>query len=149
MRTRAHLTLLSLVMMAFFVLVAVVPPSAADGRGGWHGGGGHHGGGQRGGWYRAGWHGGFWGPRVYIGGPFWYPGPYAYPYPVYAPPLYAAPVYGPPVVEEPLQPPAYVEPRSAAYWYYCQDPPGYYPYVASCAGGWQQVAPQPPTAPAP
>ena len=85
-----------------------------------------------------GWHGGFWGPRVYIGGPIWYPGPYAYPcYPVYAPPVYA-----PPVVEEP-SPPAYVEPRSAAYWYYCQDPPGYYPYVASCAGGWQQVAPQP------
>ena len=92
--------------------------------------------------WRAGWHGGFWGPRVYIGGPFWYPGPYAYPYPVYAPPVYAPPVYAPPVVEEPL-PPAYVEPRSAAYWYYCQDPPGYYPYVASCAGGWQQVAPQP------
>ena len=80
------------------------------------------------GWH-GGWHGGFWGPRVYIGGPFWYPGPYAYPYPVYAPPVYAPPVYAPPVVEEPL-PPAYVEPRSPAYWYYCQDPPGYYPYVA-------------------
>ena len=143
MRTRAHLALLSLVMMMLFVLVAAIPPSAANNRSGWHGGGGHHGG-----WRRAGWHGGFWGPRVYIGGPFWYPGPYAYPYPVYAPPLYTAPVYGSPVVEEPLPPPAYVEPRSTAYWYYCQDPPGYYPYVSTCAGGWQQVAPQP-SAPAP
>ena len=143
MRTRAHLALLSLVMMTLFVLVAAIPPSAADSRSGWHGGGGHHGGSQRNGWYRAGWHGGFWGPRVYIGGPFWYPGPYAYPYPVYP-----APVYAPPIVEEPLPPPAYVEPRSAAYWYYCQDPPGYYPYVGTCAGGWQQVAPLP-SAPAP
>ena len=141
MRTRAHLTLLSLVLMALFVLVAAIPPSAANNRGGWHGGGRHHGGWRRSGWH-GGWHGGFRGPRVYIGAPFWYPGPYAYPYPVYAPPVYAPPVYAPPVVEEPL-PPAYVEPRSSAYWYYCQDPPGYYPYVASCAGGWQQVAPQP------
>jgi len=144
MRARAHLTLLSLAMMAFFVLVAAVPPSGANGRGGWHGGGRHHGGWQRSGWH-GGWHGSFWGPRIYIGGPFWYPGPYAYPYPypAYAPPVYAPPVYAPPVVEEPLPPPAYVEPRSAAYWYYCQDPPGYYPYVGSCAGEWQQVAPQP------
>ena len=132
MRTRAHLMLSSLVMIAFFVLVAAVPPSGADGRGGWQGSG----------WHRAGWHGGFWGPRVYIGGPLWYPGPYAYPYPFYAPPVYAPPIYAPPVVEEPL-PPAYVEPRSPAYWYYCQDPPGYYPYVSTCAVGWQQVAPQP------
>ena len=61
--------------------------------------------------------------------------------------MYAPPLYAPPVVEEPL-PPAYVEPRSPEYWYYCQDPPGYYPYVATCAGGWLQVAPQP-SAPAP
>ena len=146
MRTRAHLALLSLAMMTLFVLVAAVPPSAANSRGGWHGGGhrggGHHGW-QRSGWYRGGWHGGYWGPRVFIGGPFWYPGPYAYPYPVYAPPVYA-----PPLVEEPLPLPAYVEPRSSAFWYYCQNPPGYYPYVASCTGEWQQVAPQP-SAPAP
>ena len=142
MRTRAHLALLSLVMMTLFVLVAAIPPSAANGRGGWHGGGGHHGGWQRSGWNRGGWHGGFWGPRVFIGGPFWYPGPYAYPYPVYAPPFSA------PVVVEPPSPPVYIEPRSPAYWYYCQDPPGYYPYVGTCGGEWLQVAPQPST-PAP
>jgi hypothetical protein len=29
------------------------------------------------------------------------------------------------------------------YWYYCQDPEGYYPDVDVCPDGWQQVAPQP------
>jgi hypothetical protein len=136
-RTRAHLALVSLAMMAFFVLVAAIPPSAADGRGGGRGGGGNHGG-----WHRGGWHGGFRGPRFFVGSTFWFPGPYAYPYPVYAPPVYAPPV----VVEPP--PPVYIEQRSPAYWYYCQNPPGYYPYVGTCADEWLQVAPQP-SAPAP
>ena len=29
------------------------------------------------------------------------------------------------------------------YWYYCQDPEGYYPDINECPDGWQQVAPQP------
>ena len=29
------------------------------------------------------------------------------------------------------------------YWYYCQDPEGYYPDVEECPDGWQQVVPQP------
>ncbi|MFA5923265.1 MAG: hypothetical protein WC856_18580 [Methylococcaceae bacterium] len=29
------------------------------------------------------------------------------------------------------------------YWYYCQDPEGYYPNVDECPDGWQQVVPQP------
>jgi len=33
-------------------------------------------------------------------------------------------------------------PPVAGYWYYCQDPAGYYPTVASCPGGWTQVAPR-------
>lgn len=28
-------------------------------------------------------------------------------------------------------------------WYYCQDPPGYYPYVQDCPKGWTTVAPTP------
>lgn len=28
------------------------------------------------------------------------------------------------------------------YWYYCYDPPGYYPYVQQCWSGWQQVFPR-------
>ena len=35
------------------------------------------------------------------------------------------------------------EPQQS-YWYYCQDPQGYYPYVRNCPGGWQQVLPTPP-----
>jgi hypothetical protein len=30
------------------------------------------------------------------------------------------------------------------YWYYCADPPGYYPFLQSCFSGWQAV----PAAPA-
>jgi hypothetical protein len=85
--------------------------------------------------------------RVVVGigiGPYWgWPGPYPYPYP------YAYPyVYGPPAVV--VAPPPYVAPAPAAMvsapaqsWYYCDNPQGYYPYVASCAAGWRQVpAPQ-------
>lgn len=28
---------------------------------------------------------------------------------------------------------------SAQYWYYCQNPAGYYPYVTSCTTAWQPV----------
>ena len=28
---------------------------------------------------------------------------------------------------------------SAQYWYYCQNPAGYYPYVTSCTTTWQPV----------
>jgi hypothetical protein len=31
----------------------------------------------------------------------------------------------------------------ASYWYYCQSPQGYYPYIPHCPGGWLQVVPQP------
>lgn len=75
---------------------------------------------------------------VVIGGPFWWPGsgyydPYYYGYP--------------PVVTVPAQPPVYIEqaqPDALApgYWYYCDRPDGYYPYVRQCPGGWQRVAPQ-------
>jgi hypothetical protein len=120
--------------------------------GGWHGGGGGWrggGGGWRGG--GGGWRGGWWGPGVFIGAglaaPFWwypyygYPYPYAYPYP------YGYPAYSPPVVEG--SPQTYIEQEAPAqqYWYYCQNPQGYYPYVRECPGGWQQVAPQPPPPP--
>jgi hypothetical protein len=27
----------------------------------------------------------------------------------------------------------------AGYWYYCADPPGYYPYVTQCNTAWQTV----------
>jgi hypothetical protein len=39
----------------------------------------------------------------------------------------------------------YVEPPPAApqYWYYCESPGGYYPYVPQSPGGWLQVVPRP------
>ena len=84
------------------------------------------------------------GPRVGIGigiGPFWGPywGPYAYPYGY--PPVVAVPstqVYVQPSA------PAATQPPPPAYWYYCDDARGYYPYVEKCPGGWRPVAPTPP-----
>lgn len=77
---------------------------------------------------------------------YYYPPPY-YPYPYY-----------PPTVVVPAQPPVYIEqgnpqpapqqaPSSPAnnYWYHCDSPDGYYPYIKDCPGGWQRVAPTPPS----
>jgi hypothetical protein len=101
--------------------------------GGRYYGGGYYGyrryyGGWRGGYYRPyyGWYGGF-GPGWY---PYGYPYPYAYPYPSY-----------PPVVTEP---PLNAEPQEDSYWYFCEEKQAYYPYVASCPGGWARVVPAPP-----
>lgn len=82
-------------------------------------------------------------------------------YGYYAPPYYS-PYYGPyypPVVT--YSPPTYVEqgvvqqsapaaapqasPASQNYWYYCAESQSYYPYVNQCSGGWQRVAPTPPS----
>jgi hypothetical protein len=83
--------------------------------------------------------------------PFWYDSWY-YPRPYYYSPYYYPPYYYP----APATPPVYIEregdedgeegpaPEASAYWYYCADPQGYYPYVEQCPGGWQAVAPQPP-----
>ncbi len=70
-------------------------------------------------------------PRVVV--PFGVP--YAYPPAVVA----APPVYVPPTPQVYVQPPP-----PQPYWYYCDNPQGYYPYVPECPGGWQQVTPTPP-----
>lgn len=36
-----------------------------------------------------------------------------------------------------------VEPNTQQWWYWCASSRSYYPYVNSCAEGWQRVAPQP------
>jgi hypothetical protein len=108
---------MALVVATVVVLAASVVPSQADG---WHGG-----------WHHAGF-----GPRVFIGAPLFWGPRFVVDLPAYfAPPVYYAP---PPVVVEP--PAAHVQPQQ--YWYYCQNPPGYYPSVPQCPGGWMQVAPQ-------
>jgi hypothetical protein len=105
---------------------------------GWHGGSGWRGGyGWHGGWRGAdlwhrgywhhGWHGGRFGWWWAWGGPWvFYPAP-VYPYPVY------------PYVDVPSAP----GPAPASYWYYCDNPRGYYPYVTQCGSGWRAVPPQP------
>ena len=113
---------------------------------------------EAGGWH-GGWHGGgccWGGPRIslffgfpgYYGYPA-YPAYYpAYPYPVYPYPAYVyAPPYYPPappvtiVQQIPAAPPG---PAPVQYWYYCDNPRGYYPYVQSCGAGWRPVPAQPP-----
>jgi hypothetical protein len=70
-------------------------------------------------------------PRVVV--------PFGVPY-AYAPAVVApAPVYVPPAPQVYIQPPP-----PQPYWYYCENPQGYYPYVAQCSGGWRQVLPTPP-----
>jgi hypothetical protein len=66
-------------------------------------------------------------------GPFW-PYAYAYPYPyvVYPPAVVVPPAYVPPATQGP-------------FWWYCDNPPGYYPYVRSCPGGWRAVPSTPPS----
>jgi hypothetical protein len=96
---------------------------------GYPGYGGHYGGW---GWHRPypvwGGPGFYWGGSIVVGPP-WYP--YGY---------YAAP---PTVIQQ--EPQTYVHPEQPQenYWYYCQNPQGYYPYVQSCPGGWMKVVPQP------
>ncbi len=78
---------------------------------------------------------------VPIGWPYWhYPPPYYYPH-----------YYEPRVVVVPAAPTTYIERESAPevpaphYWHWCADSNAYYPYVKHCPGGWQRVAPQPPS----
>jgi hypothetical protein len=95
---------------------------------------------------RAGYHGAwrgqraYWGPRSSYGFRFYWGGPV-----VVGPPWYPFGYYASPPVIVRQQPPVYVEPqpRPDPYWYYCENPQGYYPYVKSCPGGWMQVVPQP------
>jgi hypothetical protein len=88
--------------------------------------------------------------RVVVGvgiGPYWggWPGPYPYPYYSGPPVVYAPPpvVYAPPpVIYAPTPAPATMVTGQAQSWYYCDNPKGYYPYVAACPAGWRQVPAQ-------
>jgi hypothetical protein len=77
------------------------------------------------------WHQGHWfhGPHGGRNGWWWILGGawYFYPAPVYPyPDPYIPPVMAPP-------------PPAMAYWYYCRNPRGYYPYVPACYGRWREV----------
>jgi hypothetical protein len=123
------------------------------------GGGGFRGGVNRGGGFRGGYRGGrgfrgrnsfYYGPGYYD--PFWpyygygiglgyggygYGGGYGYDAPYYDyPPVSEEPGYLPPVGGNSAPP-------QDQYWYYCDDPAGYYPYVNQCSTDWRPVEPQP------
>ncbi len=71
-------------------------------------------------------------------------------------PHYVYPYYSePPVIIQQQSPDVYIQsvpqyvpapqtPEPAYYWYYCQEPQGYYPYVNQCQQGWMKVVPTPP-----
>jgi hypothetical protein len=69
----------------------------------------------------------------YVGPGWWGPPPAYYP----APPVV--------VQQAPVYEQAAPTPPAQTYWYYCQNPQGYYPYIQQCPNGWMQVVP--PTAP--
>jgi hypothetical protein len=88
----------------------------------------------------------YFGPGPYYGHPYY---PYPYPYPYYAyPPVVVTPApQAPPVYIEQgseAQAPAQSASRQDNYWYHCDKPDGYYPYIKECPGGWQKVVPEPP-----
>jgi len=86
------------------------------------------------------WRGGHWfhGPHDGRAGWWWVVGGtwYFYPAPVYP---YPDPLLPPVAVPAQPAPPA----SAPNYWYYCQNPPGYYPYVPSCATNWTAVPASP------
>ncbi len=87
-----------------------------------------------------GWHDGRYAWWWFVGG-FWY---------FYPAPIYPYPTYVPPAIVMQQAPPVPTGLPPAQYWYYCDNPAGYYPYVASCNGAWRQVpvtSPAPPAAP--
>jgi hypothetical protein len=151
----------ALLAATVLLLYSSVPVYAASGRAGGHSGGGHPSGGRSSGGHPSGWHSGgghpsgghhgsgghvvfstgfFVGPGYWWGSPYWWGAPYPY-YPYYYPYYGTAPT----VIQQ--APSVYIqpEPQQPSYWYYCQNPQGYYPYVQQCPGGWMTVVP--PTAP--
>ncbi len=146
-------------LLAILVNHSVLARDGHSGRGAHSGGSGHPGGsyGHEGNYSSHG-HShlniglGYYGPGFYGYGGFggygygsYGFGGYGYSDPYYFPPYYAYPravivPSTPPVyIQQQIQP---IQPRTN-YWYYCQNPDGYYPYVKNCPGGWLQVAPQP------
>jgi hypothetical protein len=91
------------------------------------------------GYWHQGWHDGrrgWW----WVAGGLWY----YYPAPVYPyPDPYRPPVV---IVQNPSAPPA-AGPAPTQFWYYCEKPSGYYPYVPTCPTAWREVPAAPTAAP--
>ena len=140
------------------ILIGTEFSNSAWARGGGGYGDGHYGGGRGGPYGHNHYRGGLgYGHRGNYGGSgfgFYFGAP-LYPYPTYR---YRYPYYFPPaIVTVPAPPPVYIQQtpppvsqtNPAAYWYYCNNPEGYYPYIKECPNGWQKVEPMPPPPSAP
>ncbi|MBA4372726.1 MAG: hypothetical protein C0402_07650 [Thermodesulfovibrio sp.] len=82
-----------------------------------------------------------WYPYSY---PYFYPYGYGYGYPYGYPYGYG---YREPSVVIERSPDTYIEQNDTQqeyYWYYCDNPKGYYPYIKRCPDGWKRVLPTPP-----
>jgi hypothetical protein len=58
-------------------------------------------------------------------------------------PVPTVPPPPPPRTDPHLPPGAVVPPSGGPYWYFCPDPPGYYPYIQKCAKAWEPVPTRP------
>ena len=114
---------LSIAVVLAATLLALGGPATAD-----RGGHGHFG------------HRGHAGVSVLVG-PLWWEsgwwGPYPYYYPYYRPTTI--------VVQPP--PEIYLQQGEStdkqAYWYYCKEKEGYYPFIDRCPSGWLKIVPPP------
>lgn len=87
--------------------------------------------------------------------PYYRPYNYGYPAGHFYWPAYPPAVYYPPTVILPPDPPVYIQqqptrlvpslPESTVtnYWYYCENPAGYYPEIERCSGEWIKIPPRP------
>jgi hypothetical protein len=132
-----------LIFLTTIGLCTLAPMTAQAGNVGWAVSvGGGYGGAWRPAAYGPGWGGG-WGPAWRSG----YYGP-AYGYP------YGAGYYSPPVIYSapplltyatPPQPMVLAAQPQPPIWYYCEASGQYFPYVQSCASGWQTQPAIPPS----
>ncbi len=128
-------------LIVIFVLLIFSSSVFAQGYGNGHGHGHWHGGNihrfelhDRHVWRGGGWHHVRYGGRLgwwWVVGPSWY---------YYSRPVYPYPdPYLPPVVWENTANQTAPTPTVVQNWYYCEKTKEYYPYVATCPGGWKTV----------
>lgn len=83
----------------------------------------------------------------YVGAPYlhwYYPPVYYYPYPYYSPAEVTQPQSQIYIEQDAYQAGPQQASEPQRYWYHCDKPEGYYPYIQACPGGWQAVVPTPP-----
>lgn len=155
--TTRHRTIL--LYAAALALVYAINGAPAEAQRSSHGGGFHGGGFSGGGFHGRDFHGRDFGLfsrgdlRAWRGGGWrheWHDGRFAWWWVTgglwyfYPEPIYPYPTYVPPAIVVQQPPPAPTGLPPAQFWYFCDNPQGYYPYVASCNGPWREVPATPP-----